>query len=344
MTFGTSGAWGFLFGASGSGKTRGSALGTLEGVVLGLPTSLESLSRYGLELEEFDSKAGIYGQDENKISWINIGEIITQYPDKRPTHLLHHYIRRLLDAGVREILIDEYSLILQMTAAWLDSNGVAGWNKWNAIKADLVGPGELSLRQIMHTKLEAGVLLPITAHERAPKLDGTTNRTIRGGGPSVPGYDISEWFDGLATFSGQIHRDKTIDSGWPYIFDFTPDERFNRKIRHDVPVLRGPWHLGALRRACGDDMPYKNKFKWIPKGRERVEKALQDAGFPHQALDKEVYRKILQDLIKIPEVKGDTGRLRLLVDEASVYLRLTAVDPLDALAEDLLGAQFGVTE
>lgn len=330
--------WGSVYGAAGSGKTLGAVAGmAADGIVIGYPTSLQGLERWGMVPTPYERGAV---RPPNGVWFIDL-EAASHNPLYEGQNVLEitlRLLRGLPARGFRKILVDDFGFTLHTAAAQLVRANVKGWNTWNAVKERLVDmnrPDSLAVIGGRAVMADSGYLAVLTVHTRAPKLDDDGS-VLREGDAAIPGYDISELWGGLGTFHGQIRKPEAPPLGWPFVVDFQGDGVFRRKVRAWLPFKQAPWHLGAILRATNDPMItcYEHHLQWVPEARTLLEGQLRAMGFPANR-DAGALRAALGAVSA--HLGGDLGKVRFVWEEVLPYLQITSVDPLDAMLEGVVG-------
>ncbi len=334
--------WGTIYGSAGTGKTAGAVAGMAgDGIVLGYPTSLQAIERWGLFPTPWTSTAV---RPPNGVWFIDLEAAgrIPAYAGKNVLQVTLALLRVLPKRGFSRILVDDFGFTLHTAAAQIQRRGVKGWNVWNEVKEHLVDMSNeesLAVGSARALQLNPGHITVLTAHTRAPKI-GDDGTVLREGDAAIPGYDIGEFFGGLGTFHGQVHKPDSPPQGWPFVVDFGGDGEFRRKARAYIPFTQAPWHLGAILRATGDSMIacYENHLQWVPEARALLERDLRALGFPANK-DAAGVRAALGATAK--HLGGDVAKTRFIWEEVLPYLQITARDPLDAMLD---GLDFGTAD
>ena len=218
-----------------------------------------------------------------------------------------------LGAGKRRFVVDDLTLMIQE-----DSAAAGGKPNWPKLVQNVVKIAEIA------KKIEdAGGILWVTAHERAPR--DYNGKSLRGG-PDLPGQ-LTETFSGMVSI---VLRNKYEETSAPYKYQLItgPQKDFISGDRLNVFPNPSPLNLLEGMLLAGFNVPYATELgEWGPKAIEAFSIEF--------AKDIDNWRNLMVELgAKLPG--KDPKHVRFVLVQAMHRAIFRTAGTLDKLLADLI--------
>jgi hypothetical protein len=324
--------FGIVYGPPKTGKTLGAASGIIGTVPFTYPTGVEPVNRYGFTTREYSKteEPVMWVQD-----WVNLATIqkLNKKPDESgPLSTVGAVSKILSERGIASNFIDDATILLKEQAIWLEAHGATGWGVWIQLADSLI--------KWRNVAFSLGHDVWLTCHEAEPKVtkNARGEAGMKPGGPSVPGYDTSDWFAGMFSFVAQLRADGA--DGWPYRYHLEPDPTglWMRGSRHLLP-LTGQWNLGAIRRIAGMPPAWGSRYSFFEEATQTTINLLAGEGFPESSFPSGKVPDLIKSIKSFLPKDAPERAVLLPYDEAVAFQSMAKAASLESIISADLAAR-----
>ncbi|OFV82208.1 MAG: hypothetical protein A2W26_03210 [Acidobacteria bacterium RBG_16_64_8] len=192
-----------------------------------------------------------------------------QFADPGSFALIAKALPAIKRAGFPSVVIDDVSIVAQMTFRTLEDRGLNGFPLFKAFRREV--------DDLRFAARDLGISVLCNAHLGPRHIDQLTGRTILGG-PKLPGQaqeDAPNLFD--CVYHGVRNMSRQV--GWTTEWHVNDDDDYVTKCRLDVVSIGAmPMNTGEILRARGYVMARPSGLEWMDEAVVAVANMLLKAG------------------------------------------------------------------